>query len=58
MAPRGMGGLPSVITDAEIDSVVAAADRVVGELAPTWSGRARAPSYAHEASLEFLALGH
>ena len=37
LAPRGMGGLPTVITDAEIDSVIAATDRVVGECGPAWS---------------------
>ena len=37
LAPRGMGGLPTVITDAEIDSVIEATDRVVAERAPAWN---------------------
>ena len=32
-----MGGLPTVITEAEIDSVIEATDRVVAERAPAWN---------------------
>jgi len=37
LAPRGMGGLPTVITNAEIDSVIDSTNRVVGDLAPIWN---------------------